>query len=48
MYEHDRQHVIAFLSPYNQMADYVYHLSKHMFEAGCRSDNVYQRRLPQR
>ena len=32
--------MIAFLIPYNRMADYVYHLSKHMLAVGCRFDDV--------
>jgi hypothetical protein len=32
----------AFLIPYNRMEDYIYHLARYMFAAGCRSDNVDQ------
>jgi hypothetical protein len=41
-YEHDREHVKAFLNPYIRTGDHIYHLAHYMFAAGCRSDNVEQ------
>jgi hypothetical protein len=32
--------MMAFLNAYNRMGDYIYHLARYMFAAGCRSDNV--------
>jgi len=40
-YEYDREHVKAFLNPYNRIRGYIYHLAC-MFAAVCRSDNVDQ------
>jgi hypothetical protein len=39
-YEHDREHVAAFLNPYSRMGDCIYHLSQYVFVAGFRFDNV--------
>ena len=41
-YEHDREHVAAFLTPYNRMGDYIHQLAHYMFAAGCRYDKVHQ------
>lgn len=41
-YEHDCEHVAAFLNPYNRIGDYIHHLVHYMFAVGYRSDNVDQ------
>jgi hypothetical protein len=41
-YEHDREHVAAFLNPYTRMGDCIYHLSQYVLAAGFRFDNVDQ------
>jgi hypothetical protein len=37
-YEHDREHVAAFVNLYNRIGDDIYHLAHYMFATGCRSD----------
>jgi ABC-type thiamine transport system substrate-binding protein len=40
--EHDREHVTAFLNPYNRMGNYIYHQAHCVFAVGYRPDNVDQ------
>jgi len=40
--ENTLRRVKAFLSPYNRMGDYIYHVAYYMLVAGFRSNNVDQ------